>query len=404
MRTSSFLLIVFAALISCTNQPPRTLTSPERWVGAWMTALLAPSEPEKFDHQTLRMIVHPSLGSNKIRLRFSNLYGKVAIRLGSVHIAKVHTNEKTWPETTGAVTFSGMPSVEIAAGQSVTSDSMTFPTVAFENLAVSVYFDGAYEATTAHTVAVQTNYISARGDFSASESIPILKTISSWYLLSDVEVNSENAQALVAFGDSITDGVQIKRDSNHRWPDLLARRMQNRDGHAWSVLNAGLSGNRLLKSIYGNGDAAVTRTDRDIFDKSGVGAAIVLIGINDIGQPRKNTPSDKFVTATEVTDGLRKLAEQGHAKHVKMFIGTLLPFAVSGNNYYTSEKEKTRLQVNDWIRANRDFDAIIDFDSALRDPKRPSHLLPAYDSGDHLHPNDIGAEAIANAIDLALFQ
>jgi lysophospholipase L1-like esterase len=225
----------------------------------------------------------------------------------------------------------------------------------------------------------------------------------------DVEAPPQGA-SIVTFGDSITDGANSTADANKRWPDLLAARLQQQpDLRHLSVLNQGIIGNRVLhpsETQFGNlfGPSGILRFDRDVLAQPGVRFLIVLLGINDIGHPGSAAPAHEDVDAEHIAGGYRQFVERAHAKGIRVFGGTLLPFeATTIANFYSGEKEAKRQAVNQWIRTSGAFDGVIDFDKAARDPARPARLLPAYDSGDHLHPNDAGMAAMANAIPLELF-
>jgi lysophospholipase L1-like esterase len=369
-------ILFVIALVGCTT--PRVAPPPERgWVATWAASPQAPDVPSYFEHQTLRMIVHASLGGSTARVRLSNRYGKHAVELASVRIGDT------------AVRFAGNPGVTLAPGSDAVSDPVALAIRDGAELAISLEAPGPWIGETYHALALETTDISPG-------HIPD----DSWYLLAGIDVKRDDAATIVAFGDSITDGAGTSSHANHRWPSLLAARLAQRPGNHTAVIDEGISGNRLLRdSIEPHvaaffGEAGLARFDRDALDQPGVRAVIVLLGINDIGQPEHPPPADEIIA------GLQQLPRRAHARGVKIFVGTLLPF--TGAFYYTPEKGQVRDRVNAWIRDSHDFDAVFDFDRALQDPDHPVQLKPAYDSGDHLHPSDAGAQAIADAIELAV--
>jgi lysophospholipase L1-like esterase len=253
---------------------------------------------------------------------------------------------------------------------------------------------------TVHAAALQANYVSTTGNFAGAADMPVLTTTQSWYLLERVEVNApEQTAAIVTFGDSITDGARSTPGTNNRWPDHLARRLAARPGGAkFGILNTGIGGNRLLSDSTNNfGINALARFDRDVLAQPGAMYVVVLEGINDIGNARAN-PSP---SAAELIAAHQQLIERAHAHGLRIYGGTLTPF--EGAAYFTPEGEAKRQAVNNWIRTSKAYDAVIDFDAATRDPANPSKFLPLYDSGDHLHPNDAGYEAMGKVVDLNLF-
>ncbi len=265
------------------------------------------------------------------------------------------------------------------------------------DLAVSLYLPGSALAATEHALGLHTTYISPEGDYSGADTLPVATTTESFYFLTGVEVDAaRGSRAIVTLGDSITDGLHSTADANRRWPDRLAERLRSRrSGGRVAVLNAGISGNRVLHDTVGTNASA--RLDRDVLVQSGARYLIVLEGINDIGFPGA-------ATAEEIIAAHLQIIDRAHAMGLKVYGGTLTPFqAFLPGLYYTSDGEAMRQAVNRWIRTSKAYDAVIDFDKALRDPGNPATIRPAYDSGDNLHPNDAGYKAMADAIDLSLF-
>lgn len=389
----------------------------ERWVGTWAASPQAfmPGSLETFDNQTVRLVVHTSIGGSRIRIRMSNIYGSMALRLGAVHVARAGNGAAIVPGTDHAVTFKGNATATIAARHEAISDPVNIEIPASSALTISMFFPRQSEATTSHFLALQSGYVSPRmGNFTATEHFPIEKTINSWPFVTVVEVQARgDAAAVVVFGDSTVDGDGSTPNSNRRWPDLLSKRLlvEHAAGAPLGVLNEGLIGNRLLvasphESEFGDalGEAGLTRFARDVLDQTSVTTVIVRIGGNDIGFPGALVNDAKPVSAESLIEGFRKLISLAHARGVRVIGTTITPSegATIASNFYTADKDAARQKVNAWLREQREFDGLIDLDRVLRDPVHPSRLLPIYDSGDHLHPNDAGYAASANALDLSL--
>jgi lysophospholipase L1-like esterase len=268
------------------------------------------------------------------------------------------------------------------------------------DLVVDLYVPGDTAASgspvTMHTGANQTSYVSSSGNFAGSETFPVASTTPSWFVIARVEVVAPpGTGAILAIGDSITDGTRSTPNTNSRWPDLLAKRLAEAGASRLAVLNAGIAGNRVL--LDNAGQNLLARFDRDVLAQPGVTHVVVLEGINDIGQGRSNP----LPSAADLIAGHRQLIRRAHAKGLKIFGATLTPF--EGAGYWTPEGEAKRTAVNDWIRNGKEYDGVIDFDMATRDPSQPTKFLAPYNSGDNLHPSDAGYQAMANAVDLSLF-
>jgi lysophospholipase L1-like esterase len=379
------------------------------WTGTWGAGPGGPPLPantQVFTGQTLRLIVHTSIGGNRVRIRLSNEMGSTALRIGAAHIAVRAGGAAIAPGTDRALTFSGSPSITIPPGAPALSDPVDLNVAPLSDLAISIYLPGTVPATTIHGTASQTNYISLPGDFTGAATLPTQRTILSWPFLTEVDVDSAGA-AIVTLGNSITDGTRSTPDTNNRWPDWLARRLQTvRDpvlgiNGRLGVVNRGISGNRLLSnppegSLAGRN--ALERFDRDVLATAGVRYMTVMLGVNDIG----NSPDNNPISPNELIAGYRQLIARAHEKGIAIFSATLTPF--EGAAYYSPAKEQVREAVNNWIRGNDEFDGVIDLDLVTRDPAHPTRFLPAYDSGDHLHPNDLGYQAMGNAVPLTLFR
>ena len=387
----------------------------QRWVGTWGTAPAGPPPAAQlmtFNNQTLRLIVHTSIAGSRVRIRVSNEFGTTALRIGAAHIGLRGAGGEVTAGSDRTLTFSGFTAITVPPGAPVLSDPVDLDVPALADLAVSLYLPEQVQAVTIHNLAFQTNYVSLPGDFTGAATFPTERTITSWPFLTEVDVSgAEAGAAIVALGNSITDGVRTAVDANNRWPDWLARRLQTVRGNALGrlgVVNRGISGNRLLRNPFMPslaGRAALERFDRDVNATAGVRYLIVLLGINDIGAPgTASTPPDQAVTADDLIAGYRQLIARAHVKGIAIYGATMTPFEGTANpGYYTPEKELIREAVNNWIRSSDEFDAVIDFDRATRDPAHPTRFLPAFDSGDHLHPNDLGMQAMGNAIPLELF-
>ena len=381
----------------------------EHWVGTWSTALHGPDAGfgitnPGFGNETLRQIVHTSVGGDQVRVRLST-FGASALVVGAAHVALRGAGAAIAAGSDRVLTFSGNPSITIPAGAVVLSDPVELDVPELGDLAVSMFVPASTTGpATWHFEGLQTSYISPPGDFTASTDMPVATTTLAWFWLAAVEVTaSKQTGVIVAIGDSITDGTASTPNTNNRWPNYLARRvMTQRPGnHKMGVLNAGIAGNRVLEDVIGPN--ALARLDRDVLVQTGVTHVIVLEGIGDIGFEALGFPAR---TANEIIAGHRQLIERAHARGLAIIGGTLTPFegstVIPGS--FTPETEAKRQAVNQWIRTGGEYDAVIDFDKAMRDASHPTRLLPAYDSGDHAHPNDAGYEAMANAIDLKLFK
>jgi lysophospholipase L1-like esterase len=373
----------------------------QHWVGTWATS--PESGTTSFNNQTLRQIVHVSLGGDDIRIRLSNAYGTTSLTIGAAHIALRSTGAQIVPDSERVLTFSGESSITIPPGAIIVSDPVKLAVPALGDLAVSLYLPGNTGPATFHAEGKQTSYISPSGDFTGSIALPTSSTTLSSFFLTNVAVKASNdGRAIVTLGDAITDGTASTPDANHRWPNFLADRLQaSHHDQDLGVLDQGISGNRILHDIAGTN--ALARLDRDVLSQTGVKYVTVLLGINDIGFSGIPGFTDQAVSANDIIAGLTQIIERAHARGLRIYGCTLTPFEGTFPGYYTPEGEVKRETVNKWIRTSDAYDAVIDFDKAVRDPSHPTRMLAAYDSGDHLHPNDAGYMAMANAIDLSLF-
>lgn len=400
-------VVLFAAGVSAFAQT--------HWVGTW-AASPAPQLPEAaqmyaakliFENQTLREIVHTSIGGDTVRVRLSNAYGGQMVEVGAAHIAVRAKEGSIVPGTDRVLQFGGRGEVWLSTDAPALSDPVKLDVPAGGDLAISIYLPKAVEGAGIHYGASQTNYI-GKGDQTGAETMEGAETIGSWVFLTGVEVLApESAWAVVTIGDSITDGARSTANVNHRWPDYLAARLRERGGNEVAVLNAGIGGNRLLRDPADNirfGTNVLARFDRDVLSQAGVKYVIVLEGINDIGHPGTSASARELPTAEDLEVGMKQMIERAHEHGIKVYGATMTPFAGTVYpGYYTPAKEAIRKQVNEWMRTSKAFDGVVDFDKAVQDPANPDMMLPAYNSGDHLHPRDEGYRAMAAAIDLGLF-
>jgi lysophospholipase L1-like esterase len=384
----------------------------ENWVATWSTTLHQPDlgipvlANSGFHNQTLRQIVHATVGGRKVRVRFST-FGASGLMIGAAHIALAGQGSAVIPGSDRALSFGGKPSIIIPPGAPVVSDPVELAVPDLGNLAITLYLPQDTGPATWHFDARQISYISGPGDFTGSAVMPLdgaTPTTQSWFWLAGVDVTApEQSGAIVALGDSATDGDRSTVGANYRWPDQLAQRLIAERHHSrLGVVNEGLDGNRLLHDFLGPNGLA--RFERDVLSQPGVSHVIVFFGSNDIFP----TDPDQEVTVDQILQGYEQLIKRAHARGVDVLGATLSPiegFIPPGAqaSSYSPEGELRRQQVNDWIRMSREFDGVIDFDRVLRDPDDPARLAPKYDSGDHGHPTNEGYKAMAKAIDLRLF-
>jgi lysophospholipase L1-like esterase len=379
-----------------------------RWTGTWSAAMQTPLGPAAtFDHVTLRQIVHITVGGHQVRVRFSNAQGTEPLAIGGASVGVRSSGASVRPRSLRALSFAGATSISVAPGGMVLSDPVTLDVDAFDDLAISLYVPAPQAGMTQLSLAHQTSYVSATGNFTAAADLAVASTITSWYWLSGVEVTGErHARAVVTFGDSITEGFGSTLDANARWPDVLARRLhaQRRTADV-SVLNEAISGNRVLNDVIGPN--AQRRIDRDVLTQGGVDFVILLEGTNDLGfsqlAPGTFGPGVSLanVSADEIIAGYEQIIARVRQAGGKIYGATMLPF--EGAGYYNAAVEPKRAALNQFIRARGRFDGVIDFDAVMRDPAHPTRMRAEFDSGDHLHPNDAGYVAMGNAIDLRLF-
>jgi lysophospholipase L1-like esterase len=411
-RSRLWLAVVVALAFCLTSWPgfAGAKESDQVWVATWGASPVAPLPANTtntgFTNQTVRMVVHTSLGGNEVRVRLSNAFGTESLMIGAAHIALRSMNAGIVTGTDRTLTFGGSGSVTIPPGAPVVSDSVKLDVPALSDLAVSLYLPGPTGQATWHAAALATNYVSGPGDLTAAVDMPADHTVTSWFYLTDVEVRaSKDASAVITFGDSITDGTRSTPDTNHRWPNLLAERLAQHHAKL-SVVDQGIAGNRVLHDLVGPN--ALARFDRDVLAQAGAAYVTILLGINDIGDISRLPAvaqagrAPQPVTAEEIIAGHLQMIMRAHQQGLKIIGCTLTPF--EGAAYFSPEGETKRQSVNKFIRTGGAYDGVIDFDAVVRNPEHPARFLAMYDSGDHLHPNDAGYKAMADAIDLSLFK
>ena len=384
----------------------------ETWTASpqpiWDAEFFAPINiPRALRNQTVRQIAAISIGGNRVRVVLSNEYGSKPLVIGAAHVALAGSGSAIVAGSDRALSFEGHPSVTIPPGAPVISDPVDLTVAPLSNVAVSLFLPEQTPLTTFHWEGVQTAYISPEGNFVGDADMKADSTIKARLFLSGIMVEAPpNARAVVAFGDSITDGATSTPDANHRWPDVLARRLVQAGGAPIAVLNEGISGARVLSDRMGVN--ALARFDRDVLSHPHADTVILMMGINDIGWPGCIlAPHEPAPSADDIIDGYKQLIARAHLHGMRIIGATLTPFedtfkGTPLEGYYNTDKERKRQAVNQWIRSSGAFDGVIDFDAVARDPNRPAHILAAFDSGDHLHPQDDGYKAMADSIDLKM--
>ena len=382
--------------------------SPEKpkWVGSWASSpLLADGRwMRPVTNSTLREIVHLSNGGSQVRLRFTNELGIDPLTIANAHVAASAGGADIKQGTDHAVTFGGASSVRLAPGGVMYSDPVDMTVDPLSDIAVSFFLPAQnMRSETAHLAAAQDNFV-ANGDQTSAVSLTQPANVRSWYFFDGVDVPAvDGSRAIVTLGDSITDGTASTPSANKRWPNILANRLKQEHGmENVAVLDEGIGGNRVLNEQ--SGPSALTRFDRDVLGQSDVKYLIILEGINDIGRlanQRFLAPEDD-ISARDLELGLTQLAERAHEHGIKVYAATLTPYGGAG--YWSEKGEQVRKDYNNWMHTSGVFDGVIDFAQITADPANPDRFNPAYDSGDHLHPNDAGYNAMGSAIDLKLFK
>ncbi len=375
----------------------------------------APIEIPRLADQTVRMIVRTSIGGRRLRIRLANAFGGATVSIGAAHVARRESGSTVVVGSDRPLLFGGKATALLYAGQTVISDPVDLEVPPLTDLAVSLYIAGEAGAPTAHRFGLRPTYVSTAGNHAAARSIDALETTTeSYYWLAGVDVLAPaGAGAIVAFGDSITDGDQSTPDTNRMWPAILAARLQAQAAtRGVGVVNAGIAGNRLL----GDNNGGVVRFAAHALTVPGVRWITVLEGINDItfagrrfGRPPAGAPAGPPattsalppVTADDLIGAYRQMIESAHLHGIRVIGCTLTPFG--GSSAYSERGEAMRRAVNDWIRTGGAFDAVVDFDAVTRDSKDPQRFRPEAESPDLLHPGDGGYRLMAEAFDIALF-
>ena len=420
----ALLALCVAPLCAAQSGAPTTLDASgfnpgNRWVATWSAAQQQPGpmtidaifggdKSRSFENETIRHIVHTSVGGRKVRVRISNAFGFLPLRVGAASVALRQSGASIQPGTGRRLTFSGQPSILIPAGAVAVTDGVDLDVPARGDLAVSVYLPTETEPATYHEATMRDSYFAGTGNLTNATDLPAATPMRSTYYLSAVEVlPSESIGTLVAFGDSITQGAGSSPNLNRTWPDRLSARLNpNPSRPRLSVINQGIGCGRLLWDFCGPSGAA--RFDRDVLSVAGLTAVIVHLGLNDITIPSILPIFDhpefaaEAVSANDIMVGLHQLTLRARARGVKIFGATITPNGSSGvPGAFTPENEAKRQAVNHWIRTGGAFDGVVDFDAVVRDPANPARLLPAYDA-DGIHLNDAGYQAMANAINLSM--
>jgi len=397
-KAGVFLLLL--ALVGLIKGAAAADAAEERWVGTWAAAqqLVEPHNMPPspgLANNTLRQVVRVSIGGEKIRLKLSNEYGNGPLEIKAVHLAQAAGAHRIKPGTGLIITFNGEQAVTIPPGTTVVSDPLAYSLPPLTTMAITIHFGSVPTALTGHPGSRTTSYISVDSAVDPEWMAAPVPT-EHWYVIAGIDVAADNlhAAAVVAIGDSITDGRGSTTDRHNRWPDILAERLQADEATAHvGVLNQGIGGNAVLAG--GLGPTVFKRFKRDVLDQPGVRYAILLAGVNDIGS------SSSTAIAVNLISVYQHFVEQAHERGILVYGGTILPFG--GSHYYTPVREQARQMVNEWMRTSGVFDAVIDFDLALRDPANPERLLAIYDTGDHLHPSAAGYKRMGEFIDLSLF-
>ncbi len=411
-------ILTIIALASPASQAADNRNNDRYWVGTWSASPLA--GPPTFGgiklitDATIRQIVHISFGGDVFQVRFSNEMGTTPLVINEARIALSAGGANTVPGASQQITFGGETSVIIPPNAPALSDPVSLSLPALSNVAISMYFQQATPTSTYHELSMATTYLSTAGNFTNETSFPVLAgrggTATNFYFLTGISVLApKRAEAVVCLGDSITDGGGSTTNANHRWPDLLAARLRSLPSMDYlAVINSGMSANRVLTDYSAANKSALSRFDRDVARQPGVKYVILQEGINDILGNVLNPPTP--ADAEGIIRGYRQIIARAHELGLKIYGATLTPdhfqmcFGANCIILWNEAGEVQRKLVNEWIRTSGQFDAVIDFDKAVRDPNNPDYFLPAYDSGDHLHPSDAGAQAMADSIDLMLFK
>lgn len=356
--------------------------------------------PPSFADQTLRMVAHVSIGGQRMRVRFSNMAGAQPLDIGEAHVALYKGGGAIVEGSDHALMFGGKPSIVVPPGVVALSDPVAYEITPLSDIAVSIYLPLDTGAPTSHVVGLHTAYFS-KGDVAAVNSMPEPQTMTAYAWLSGIDVAAPpDAFTVVALGDSITDGYATTKDTDQAWPTLLAKRLDLAKGlKNVGVVNQGISGNQVLRD--GAGVSALARLERDVLGLSGVKWVILLEGINDINI-RGRSDGPNAVTSDDLIWGFQQIVTRCHDHGIKVMGATVMP--EEGVPTASERGEGIRQALNRWIRSKGNFDAVVDFDAVVQDPAHPARIRPEIDPGDHIHPNDKGNQAMAEAFDLHIFK
>lgn len=405
VRAGLLALALTVAITSPTAAKPKS-----DWVTAWASSQMVPDSKNALPagdlkDATLRQIVRVSASGDRMRVRLSNAFGTTPLRFDAVEVARSAANDsaRIVPETRRTVTFAGQTSVTIPAGADYISDAIDLPVDALTDIAITTWQADAPAQQTSHPGSRATSYL-VKGNRIADGDLAGAQSFAHWFQISGIEVTGKTRGAIVTLGDSITDGYGVQPNTNARWPDTLMKRLKEAR-IPLSVVNQGIGGNRLL--LDGSGPNAIARLERDVLAQPGVKYLIVLEGVNDLGTSTRDAPisaDEHKALINRIIASYRQIIDRARAHGIKVYGGTILPYA--GNDYYHPEaaSEADRQAINAWIRTPGNFDAVIDFDALVRDPAAPERMKAEYDSGDHLHPSIAGYKAMGEFIDLKLFK
>lgn len=375
------------------------------WIGTWSAApqLVEPRNmpPEPgLSNNTLRQIVCVSIGGNTLRLKFSNEFSKSPLEMKEVEIAVSEGGSEIDQSTSTLLTFHGKKEVMMEPGKAVTSDAVSFQLKPRMKLAITIAFGDTSPDVTGHPGSRTTSYILKGEQLSPEADFSQAAKTDHWYVINGIDVEApKSASAVAILGNSITDGRGSGTNEQDRWPDILAMRLlQNPGTDNIGVLNMGIGGNCVLRG--GLGPTGLNRFDRDILNQNGVRWLIILEGVNDLGGTKDRAAA--FKVADDLIAAYDKMIVQAHEKGIKVYGGTITP--IKKSFYYTDFREDARQKINNWIRTSGHFDAVIDFDKAIRDTKEPLIMMSGVQSGDYLHPNETGYQIMGKAVDLSLFQ
>ena len=391
-------LISATLLLALASAPAQAQSWSRSWMAAPLVSRTAPEKCPDLSDRTLRQVVRISTGGNRIRLRLSNEMSTRPLLLGAVHVALAGANGETLPGTDRVVTFNQAQGATIPARAPLLSDPIAMPVKPLARLAISIHLPQGAPDATVHSYSAATGW-TAPGDQTAATSLTDATTLGPRVIITGVEVENRNpARTIVTLGDSITDGVRATPDSDRRWPDLLAERLQRGGMTLTGVANAGISANRLLSE--GDGYNALARFDSDVLAVPGVSHVVILEGVNDLGAAARD--QQPMLPPAAIIGAYRQMIARAHDRGVKVILATILPY--KGAGYWNAAGEASRVAINDWIRTNREADGYVDLAQAIADPADPARMARAYDVGDALHPNDAGFRVMADAIDLSLFR